>query len=75
MIKFSLNKVLQELNISQNKFAKQTNIRPNTINDICNNRTKRIEVSTLNRIMLLLNQISNNSYEVGDIIKFENESD
>lgn len=69
MIKFFLHEVLQELNISQTKFAKHANIRPNTINDLCNNRTKRIEVETLNRIMETIYILSKSSYSINDIIR------
>ena len=73
MIKFFLNEILEELNISQTGFAKQADIRPNTINDICNNRTKRIEISTLNQIMKVLNELNEDSYNINDLISYSNE--
>ena len=73
MIIFVLNERLKELNISQNKFAKQSHIRPNTINDICNNSTKRIEVSTINKILIQLNKIGIREYCIEDIIKYKHE--
>lgn len=70
MIVFYLKEILSELNISQTYFAKLSNVRPNTINDMCNNKTKRIEVHTLSQIMSTLNKLSENEYKICDIIKF-----
>jgi DNA-binding Xre family transcriptional regulator len=72
VIKFYLDEILRELKISQTKFAKQANIRPNTINNIYNNKTKRFEIETLDKILTTLNSIGNRNYDVGDLIKFEN---
>lgn len=73
MIYFVLHERLKELSISQNKFAKQSQIRPNTINDICNNYTKRIEVSTINKILIELNNIGEREYAIDDIMQYKNE--
>lgn len=72
MIFFVLHERLKELSISQNKFAKQSGLRPNTINDICNNYTKRIEVSTINKILIELNNIGPREYSIEDIMKYKN---
>jgi DNA-binding Xre family transcriptional regulator len=71
MIAFELNKILMELKISRTKFAKISNVRPNTINDMCNGITKRIEVETLENIMNALNQLSKEPINVADIINYE----
>lgn len=73
MIIFYLKDCLKELNISQNKFARQSGIRPNTINDLCNNKTKRIEICTLEKIMSTLNSISSRVFLLEEIIKYEEE--
>lgn len=70
MIEFKLGEILQELNISQNKFAKQANVRPNTINSMCNNKTKRIEVETLNSILKILNTVGQKNYTASDLILY-----
>lgn len=70
MIKFKLDKLLKELNISQTKFANIAGVRPNTINDMCNGITKRLEISTLNQIMGALNQISKTKVNLSDLIEY-----
>lgn len=70
MIKFQLDTILKANDISQNKFAKETGIRPNTINNIVNNKTKRIEVKTIDKIV---KQINKWGYTVSDLITYEEE--
>ncbi|WP_072533800.1 helix-turn-helix domain-containing protein [Lactiplantibacillus plantarum] len=54
MIIFHLKELLQQQKISQNKFARMTGIRPNTINDLVNNKTKRLEIATFNKILKVI---------------------
>jgi len=70
MITFHLKEMLDTLNISQNKFSKISNVRLNTINDICRNNTKRIEISTLVNIMIGLNSIAKKKIILEDIMIF-----
>lgn len=54
MIIFHLKELLQQQKISQNEFARMTGIRPNTINDLVNNKTKRLEIATFNKILKVI---------------------
>lgn len=54
MIIFHLEELLQQQKISQNEFARMTGIRPNTINDLVKNKTKRLEIATLNKILKVI---------------------
>jgi predicted transcriptional regulator len=71
MIKFNLDELLKEYNISRTKFSHLAKVRPNTINDMCNGNTKRIEVETLNNIMRTINEISNKQIDAADLITFK----
>lgn len=68
MIIFHLEELLEKENISQNKFARITGIRPNTINDIVNNKVQRIELRTLTKI---LNVITRWGYSLTDLIEYK----
>lgn len=74
MIRFHLNELLQQLNISQTKFAHKTNIRPNTINNICNNRTKRVDVWALSQIMKVLNELSDEDIGISEFMEYIDEN-
>jgi DNA-binding Xre family transcriptional regulator len=71
MIVFKLDETLKSLNISRSKFSKLSGIRPNTINDMCNGNTKRIEICTLDALLSTLNEIGNKQFDVQDILTFE----
>lgn len=68
MIIFYLADLLEKENISQNKFARITGVRPNTINDIVNNKVQRIELRTLTKI---LNVITRWGYSLTDLIEYK----
>lgn len=68
MIIFHLADLLEKENISQNKFARITGVRPNTINDIVNNKVQRIELRTLTKI---LNVITRWGYSLTDLIEYK----
>lgn len=68
MIIFNLDKILEKENMSQNQFSKISNVRPNTINNIYNNNLKRLELSTLNKILGTLNSMG---YKIEDVIKYK----
>ncbi|MBD8047795.1 helix-turn-helix domain-containing protein [Clostridium faecium] len=66
MIIFHLAEILRDNDISQNQFARMSNIRPNTINEIVNNTLKRLELDTFAKLLIALKQIG---YSVDDLIE------
>lgn len=75
-ITVKLDKVLEEMAISPNKFAVESKIRSNTIYDLVNNKTKMITWKTLVAIIETLNRIveennGNRKFTVSDIIEYE----
>ncbi|OFS52254.1 hypothetical protein HMPREF2873_05250 [Staphylococcus sp. HMSC075H09] len=67
MIIFHLQEILNKEGLSQNQFSKLSGVRPNTVNNICKNNLKRLELSTLEKIMETLSDMG---YSVEDIIKY-----
>ncbi|MGV2885459.1 helix-turn-helix domain-containing protein [Paenibacillus taichungensis] len=73
---FKLEKTLRELDITRNKLAVYSDVRPNTINDLANGDAKRIEIDTLEKILKSLNEISMTrgmprTYNIEDILEYE----
>lgn len=68
MIIFHLEELLKQQQISQNKFARMAGIRPNTINDITNNNVKRLEITTLNKILKIIIKWG---YSLSDFIEYK----
>ena len=73
MINFKLDEVLKQYNCSRTKFANLAGVRPNTINDMCNGNTKRIEVETLNSILVALNKLSDHPILIEDVVEYREE--
>ena len=51
---FKIDQVLEEKNISKNKLEKEANLKRTLLNSYCNNKFKRIDVETLERICFAL---------------------
>lgn len=74
MINFKLDEILKQYNCSRTKFAHLAGVRPNTINDMCNGNTKRIELETLNSILATLNKLSNHSIVLEDVVEYREDA-
>lgn len=70
MIVFKLGDILNQISMSQTHFAKLAEIRPNTVNDIVNNRTKRIELPTLEGILKVLYPYG---FGINDLMEYIND--
>lgn len=51
---FKIDQVLEEKNISKNKLEKEANFKRTLLNSYCNNKFKRIDLETLERICFAL---------------------
>ncbi|MBU8759292.1 helix-turn-helix transcriptional regulator [Bacillus licheniformis] len=72
--RFNLNNILDELEITKNKLAVEAKVRPATIGDLCDGKTKRLELETIEKILNILNEFSHGkSYTIDDIILYEPE--
>ena len=54
IIIFKIDQVLEEKNISKNKLEKEANLQRTQLNSYCNNKVKRIDLETLERICFAL---------------------
>lgn len=59
IIKFTLGDTLKELKITNNKLAVESKVRPGTIKDLVDGRSKSINFATIIAIVTALNRISN----------------
>jgi len=75
MIYFKLDTLLKQLGLSRNQFANIAGVRPNTINDMCNSKTKRIEIDTLILILNALNRISENPILLEHLMEYRGSFD
>jgi DNA-binding Xre family transcriptional regulator len=69
-IEFTLDKTLEEFDITRNKLAVQAMIRPATVADMVNGKTKRIELPTLISILDVLSREGKRSVTIDDVFKY-----
>lgn len=69
MIKIFLSRILGEKRITQRKLAEMTGLRPNTISELYNERAKRIDFSTIERLCTALD------CQVSDLFDYIPEND
>jgi DNA-binding Xre family transcriptional regulator len=78
LIKYNLEKAINELDITPNRLAVLAEVRPNTVGDLIKGNTKRIELETIEKILDALNYESTRKnkkyYQIQDIVQYENES-
>lgn len=75
-IRFTLDKTLNEVDITRNKLAVEAKIRPATIADIVHGKTKRLEIDTLINLLETLQKLVNDKgldrrITIEDILVFE----
>ncbi|AUO06797.1 hypothetical protein NS115_10275 [Paenibacillus jamilae] len=69
-ITFKLDELLQEIGITKNALAREAKIRPNTIYEMCNNTSKRIEFKTFNTVMETLIRLSGRPLTLNDVLEY-----
>ncbi|OMD69285.1 helix-turn-helix domain-containing protein [Paenibacillus odorifer] len=78
MIKYNLEKAINELDITPNRLAVLAEVRPNTIGDLIKGNTKRIELETIEKILDALNYEASRKnkkyYQIQDVIQYEIEN-
>lgn len=75
-IKFGLNEVLEQIGETKNKIAVEAKVRPATIYDMAEGKTKRIELATIESVLDVINEIAGKveglekTYTIDDIFKY-----
>jgi len=75
-IKIKLADIIEELEITKNKVAVESKVRPNTISDLVNEKSVAINFDTLVKIISTLNRIAENEgftkrYKIEDVIEYK----
>jgi predicted transcriptional regulator len=71
----TLNEVLEKIDVTPYKLAKESKIRPNTIYEIMENKKKMINIDALVAIISTLNELSiqqgyTYKFDIGDVVKY-----
>lgn len=72
-IELRLDKTIRasEGKLTRSNIAEMSGVRPNTIGDLCNGKTKAIKLDALDHILDAMNRIdSSKNYDINDIIVY-----
>ncbi|MDU2239381.1 MAG: helix-turn-helix transcriptional regulator [Paenibacillus sp.] len=69
-IKLKLEETLSGAGITKNALAREAKVRPNLIYDMCEGKTKRIDLETLGTILDTLNTMTGRSFTLNDIMEY-----
>ena len=68
MIRIKLSEVLGRKKMTRKKLAELANVRPNTIGDMYNEKVRKIDLDTLDRICAVL------KCNISDLLKYKDEN-
>lgn len=68
MIRIKLSEVLGRKKMTRKKLAELANVRPNTIGDIYNEKVRKIDLDTLDRICAVL------KCNISDLLQYQDEN-
>jgi len=67
---FKLDSLLNDIGVSKNALAREAKVRPNLIYEICDNKTKRIEIETFNKLLAALAELAGRNVLLSEIIDY-----
>lgn len=69
-IKIKLGDILDSAGVTKNALAREAKVRPNLIYDLCEGKTKRLDLDTLSTIVDTLRAITGNEYTLADVLEY-----
>ncbi len=69
MIRIKLSEVLGRKKMTRKRLSELTNIRPNTIGDLYNEKVRKIDIDTLDRICTVL------ECDISDILEYQSDNE
>lgn len=65
-----LEGALDSAGVTKNALAREAKVRPNLIYDMCDGKTKRIDLDTLSNIIDTLSTMTGRNYVLSDILEY-----
>lgn len=70
-IRITLEETLAASNITKNALAREAKVRPNLIYDMCEGKTRRLDLDTLGNIIDTLTTLSGKKHTLTDVLVYE----
>lgn len=67
-VKIVLNETLEKAGITRNALAREARVRPNLIYDMCEGKTRRLELATLDTLIATLTALTGRTHTLADVI-------
>ncbi|PJN64554.1 hypothetical protein PAEAM_06400 [Paenibacillus sp. GM1FR] len=69
-IQIKLGETIDAANVSRNALAREAKVRPNLIYDLCDGKTKRVDLNTLSIIIDTLRAMTGKDYSLMDVMEY-----
>lgn len=69
-ILIKLENALSSAGVTKNALAREAKVRPNLIYDMCEGKTKRIDLETMSTILDTLNTMTGRNYTLSDVLEY-----
>ncbi|MBY0158202.1 helix-turn-helix transcriptional regulator [Cytobacillus firmus] len=69
-ILIKLDDALNDAGVTKNALAREAKVRPNLIYEMCEGKTKRIDLETLSNILDTLNSMTGRQYTLTDVLEY-----
>jgi len=69
-IRIKLEETLAEHKITKNALAREAKVRPNLIYDMCEGKTRRIDLDTLSNIIDTLTTMTGEKHTLDDVLEY-----
>lgn len=74
-IRIKLEETLDVYNITKNALAREAKVRPNLIYEMCEGKTRRIDLDTLSNIIDTLSAMTGRPQDITDILEYNDKKD
>ncbi|WP_241674625.1 helix-turn-helix domain-containing protein [Paenibacillus luteus] len=69
-IRIKLEETLELHKITKNALAREAKVRPNLIYDMCEGKTRRVDLDTLSKIIDTLSQLTGEALAITNILEY-----
>ncbi|RED57183.1 helix-turn-helix domain-containing protein [Cohnella lupini] len=68
-IRIKLEETLERVGITKNALAREAKVRPNLIYEMCEGKTRRIDLDTLSNIIDTINAMTGKKHTIADLLE------
>ncbi|MFM9327971.1 helix-turn-helix domain-containing protein [Paenibacillus mesotrionivorans] len=69
-MRIALQKTLDAEGITKGALAREAKVRPNFVYELCEGKTRRIDLDTLNKLINTLNEMSGKEYDLSAVLEY-----